>query len=234
MKIQSHACQDYLKAIYDLQTSRERVATTALATHLGVKPSSVTVMVRKLSDIRPQLVNYKSHRGVKLTPTGRIAAVALVRRHRLIEQLLVTTLGFEWDQVHEEAHRLEHCVSDLFIEKVDALLNHPKVDPHGQPIPTATGSFTAAEVTCVADVPLNTVFYIARVGSEEQTFLKHLSRIGLQLKVPVCVREVTPAADTLTMEILGRSTNTTKNARKKTTRVIGMSLARQIFVSKAQ
>src|SRR5258706_7865267 len=129
--------QDYLKNIYELTESGETASTNALAAKLKIKPGSVTGMVQKLASAKPALVEYQKHQGVTLTKDGRKAALEVIRHHRLIETWLVQTLGYSWDEVHEEAERLEHVISEDFERRIAAAMGHPLRDPHGELIPTA-------------------------------------------------------------------------------------------------
>jgi DtxR family transcriptional regulator, Mn-dependent transcriptional regulator len=135
MTTETTSIQDYLKTIYDLTQGDAPASTTALAARLGIAPASVTGMMKKLAAANPPLVHYRKHQGVTLTETGEQAALRVIRRHRLLETYLVTTLGYSWDTVHEEACRLEHVISEEFESKIAALLGNPKRDPHGDPIP---------------------------------------------------------------------------------------------------
>ncbi|MEF3121726.1 metal-dependent transcriptional regulator [Kocuria flava] len=130
--------QDYLKAIWSAtEWGDPPITTTALATRLGTTAPNVTDTVKRLA--AQGLVEYRPYKPVTLTETGRAYAIAMVRRHRLLETFLVITLGYSWDQVHAEAERLEHAASDELIERIDATLGHPAHDPHGDPIPTVDG-----------------------------------------------------------------------------------------------
>lgn len=130
--------QDHLKAIWSAtEWGDPPVTTKALAARFGTTPANVTETMKRLAS--QGLVEYAPYKPATLTETGRRLAIAMVRRHRLIETLLVTTLGYEWDEIHEEAERLEHAATDLLINRIDALLGHPAVDPHGDPIPTSDG-----------------------------------------------------------------------------------------------
>ena len=133
----SDSIQDYLKIIYVLTQNGESASTSALATRLGFAPASVTGMMQKLSSITPALVSYRKHQGVILTSAGQRAALEVIRHHRLIEAWLVQTLGYSWDEVHNEAEKLEHVISEDFEMRVAAALGHPDRDPHGEPIPSA-------------------------------------------------------------------------------------------------
>ncbi len=135
----SQAMEDYLKAIYSLQTDDELVSTTSLASALDCSPASVTNMLQKLADLG--FVSYTRYQGVRLAENGSRVALEVIRHHRLIELYLLQVLGFSWDAVHAEAERLEHVISEEFEERIDAALGHPTIDPHGHPIPTKEGLF---------------------------------------------------------------------------------------------
>jgi DtxR family Mn-dependent transcriptional regulator len=170
--------QDYLKAIYNLTESEGAASTTALAARLGIAPASVTGMIQKLAISTPLLVVYRKHQGVTLTPEGKRAALEVIRHHRLIETYLVTMLGYSWDNVHAEAERLEHVISEDFEARIAAALGHPTRDPHGELIPTA-------ELTMPpdADLPLSALrppqkAVILRVR-DDPALLRHLESLGL-------------------------------------------------------
>lgn len=130
--------QDYLKTIWTAQEwSHEKVSTKLLAERIGVSASTASESIRKLAD--QGLVNHEKYGAVTLTEAGRNAALQMVRRHRLMETFLVNELGYSWDEVHDEAEVLEHAVSDLMVDRIDAKLGHPTRDPHGDPIPAADG-----------------------------------------------------------------------------------------------
>ncbi|HAV75967.1 MAG TPA: DtxR family transcriptional regulator, partial [Anaerolineae bacterium] len=137
MKQLTISIQNYLKNIYDLTENGETASTNALAAKLSVSAPSVTGMIQKLSTAEPPLVEYQKHQGVTLTRDGRRAALEVIRHHRLLETWLVQTLGYSWDEVHEEAERLEHVISEDFERRIAAALGHPLRDPHGELIPTA-------------------------------------------------------------------------------------------------
>lgn len=223
MKTMAH--QDYLKAIYALSLTLEWVTTSALSEHLGVKPSSVTSMVKKLSGADPKLLDYKSHRGVALTEAGRRIALDMTRRHRLIEQFLVETMGYGWHEVHDEAEHLEHCVSDRFVDRLDELLSHPKRGPHGRPIPNKSGEVQVIEEIRLSEAALNKELTLSSVGSEETGFLKYLGDLGLVPNVMLKVTEADPTAGTLSIDIVA--------GKKPRRHVIGTQLADMIFVSEA-
>src|SRR5215211_9268859 len=129
--------QDYLKNIYELTESGESASTTALAKKTQYQCASVTGMIQKLASATPALVEYQKHQGVTLTNEGKRAALEVIRHHRLLEAWLVQTLGYSWDEVHEEAERLEHVISEDFERRIASAMGHPTRDPHGELIPTA-------------------------------------------------------------------------------------------------
>ena len=135
----SHATEDYLKAIYELEKDSKPVSTNKLAKKMGFAPASITGMLKKISLNSPDLINYQSRKGVFLTEIGEKIALEIVRHHRLIELYLTEALGYESDQVHDEADRLEHVISEEFEDKISSILGNPKIDPHGEPIPTKDG-----------------------------------------------------------------------------------------------
>ena len=144
------AIEDYLKTIYRLSQVEFPVSTSRLAETCGVKPASVTGMIKRLSGLG--LVDYKKYYGVTLTESGRKIALEVIRHHRLIETYLMKAFGFEWDEVHEQAELLEHVISEKLEERIAAYLNHPEFDPHGSPIPRVDGS-----IPHVNEQPLTTM-----------------------------------------------------------------------------
>ena len=217
------AIEDYLKATLALSETRRRVSTSALAEHIGVKPSSVTAMVQRLSRKRPRLVDYKSHQGFRLTKAGTRIALDVVRRHRLIEQFLVTVLDYGWDQVHDEAHRLEHCVTPEFVDRIDRFLKFPEVDPHGRPIPRKDGSMIAPSERPLSEVPTGESVRVSSVRSEEAEFLRYLTRVGLNLNARVRILEAPPVGGIMRVEV--------GTGQKSEQHVIGDAIAKNIFVS---
>ena len=127
----TQSTQDYLKHIFELTENGSAASTNDLASRLGVRPASVTGMVQKLALAEPPLVEYHKHQGVTLTPEGEQAALEVLRHHRLLESWLVQSLGYSWDEVHEEACRLEHVISEDFEARMAAALGNPERDPHG-------------------------------------------------------------------------------------------------------
>jgi DtxR family transcriptional regulator, Mn-dependent transcriptional regulator len=179
--------EDYIKAIYKLTLDGERVTTSALATQLRVKDASITDMIKRLSD--KGLIKYERYHGVTLSPRGRKMALGIVRRHRLWEMYLVTFLGFSWDKVHDEAERLEHVTSDDLEERLDAALGHPTTDPHGDPIPSAEGECELPDYTSLDEFAVGDVVTVQRVSDHDSAMLQHASKLGVELKKRITVKE---------------------------------------------
>ena len=183
----THAVEDYLKAIYEMEENHGRVGTTALATALNVAPPSVTGMLQKLAEAEPQLVHYERHRGVSLTPAGRKIALEVVRHHRLIELYLAEALGYRWDEVHAEAEKLEHVISEEFEDRICAALGDPTRDPHGNPIPTKDGTVPPHATTPLSQVDAGQTARVARVRDDDPALLRYLAELGLVLDATVTV-----------------------------------------------
>src|ERR1700690_733527 len=177
--------QDYLKVIYELTESGEAASTSALATRLHIAPASVTGMMQKLSSTRPALVEYRKHQGVMLTAAGKRAALEVIRHHRLIEAWLVQTLGYSWDEVHKEAEKLEHVISEEFEERIASAMGYPLRDPHGELIPTPELRMPQDQGVALAKLKPKQEEYILRVHAQATGFLKHLEELGLLIGVRV-------------------------------------------------
>jgi DtxR family Mn-dependent transcriptional regulator len=173
--------ENYVKTIYQLAQAADdgAVATGQISAALGVLPGTVTSMLKTLDE--SNLATYTPYEGVRLTPSGRGLALRVLRRHRLIEQFLSETLNLTWDEVHQEAEHMEHAVSDSLIDRIDAYLGHPSTDPHGDPIPQADGTITAAADRPLAECSPGDRFRIARVIDQSPDFLRHLSQMGLEI-----------------------------------------------------
>jgi len=202
------AAEDYLKAVWSAQEWDEApVTTTALAARLGLAPSTVSEQVKRLVDAG--LVVPAPYRPVELTEAGRVHALRVVRRHRLLETYLVEHLGYGWDQVHEEAEVLEHVVSDLFLERVDALLGSPRRDPHGDPIPSADGTYERPEAVLLSGCPATRAVRVVRISDTDPELLRRLADSGVVLDAELVVREaVGPAGPggagaVLVVEVVG-------------------------------
>ncbi len=160
-------------------TSDRSAATGQIAAELGVSPGTVTSMLKTLAE--SNLAAYTPYEGVELTPAGRALALRILRRHRLIELFLAKTLDMSWDEVHEEAEHMEHAVSDLLVDRIDAYLGYPEADPHGDPIPKADGTVKTSSNRTLADCRQGERFRLARVIDQSPDFLRYLSEAGLLL-----------------------------------------------------
>ncbi len=195
--LQSESVQNFLKSIYSLQQSNERVSTNAMASLLNISAPSVTDMAQRLEEIG--LVNYKKYQGVKLTHSGEEEALKILRRHRLIELYLVEELGYELHEVHVEAERLEHAVSDRFIAAIDTQLGHPDIDPHGDPIPSADGTIRRRDLKPLSEWPLNAPARISRIRATSDDMLQHMVERGIKLHAAIEVTNHDPFEGPLTI-----------------------------------
>src|SRR5574339_491759 len=171
--------QDYLKNIYELTENGEAASTNALAKKLKISAPSVTGMIQKLASAKPALVEYHKHQGVTLTKEGKKAALEVIRHHRLLEAWLVQTLGYSWDEVHEEAERLEHVISEDFERRIAAALGHPLRDPHGELIPTADLKMPLDESTPLSALRKNQTGKVLSIKGADADLLRHLDELGL-------------------------------------------------------
>jgi DtxR family Mn-dependent transcriptional regulator len=211
--------QDYLKQIFELTENGGVASTNDLAVCLGVKPASVTGMVQKLASAETPLVNYHKHQGVTLSPAGERAALEVLRHHRLLEAWLVQSLGYTWDEVHDEACRLEHVISEDFEARIDAALGHPERDPHGDPIPDANLVMPSDETRPLASLRPTQRAVILRVNDEDPALLRHLNELGL---VPGAQLEITAYSsfdNNLTVTVSGHPPT-----------VLGLAITSKIFV----
>jgi DtxR family Mn-dependent transcriptional regulator len=184
----SESVDDYLKAILELAGAEgSRVTTNALAQRLGVRTPSVTGMLQKLAAQRPALILYEKHRGVRLAAAGKRRAWELVRHHRLLELFLHDVLKYSWDEVHEEAERLEHFISERFEDRVAAILGDPEVDPHGHVIPQKYEAGVFREEVPLARWPLRTPAIVSSVSDRSAVALREIERLGLMPGTAVVV-----------------------------------------------
>lgn len=182
--------ENYLKAIYHLQDeSADAVSTNAIAERMHTKASSVTDMIKKLSD--KSLVTYIKYQGVRLSEEGRLAALKVIRKHRLWEVFLVDKLQFSWDEVHEIAEQLEHIESQELIDRLDTFLGKPRFDPHGDPIPDKLGNFSEHHNKVLADLQDDDKGVCVGVKETNDQFLQYLSRhqIGIGSQITVLDKE---------------------------------------------
>ncbi len=213
--------QDYLKNIYELTENGESASTNALANKLNIKPGSVTGMVQKLASAKPALVEYQKHQGVTLTREGKKAALEVIRHHRLLEAWLVQTLGYSWDEVHEEAERLEHVISEDFERRIAAAMGHPVRDPHGEPIPTADLKMPFDDSMPLSALRPNQTAMIKRVKASDTKLLRYLEGLGLIPGAPIEVKDYSPFDHNLTIKV-GRKSF-----------VLGLNITSKIFVEES-
>jgi len=198
----SESAQDYLKAIWKLQAAHGEATTSALAGELDVSPASATVMLKKLDKLG--LVQHEPYHGAQLTPAGERVALEVIRHHRLLELYLKEALGLSWDQVHVEAERLEHYLSDEVEARIDAALGYPTRDPHGDPIPTAELVLETGERRTLVDIAAGDEAVIRRVPDSDPELLRYLADLGLVPECPVVMIEQAPFEGPVTLEIDGR------------------------------
>ena len=192
--------QDYLKVVWAAgEWSTAPVTTKRLAERLGVGAPTVSETVRRLCD--QGLLRHEPYGAVELTPRGRAHAVAMVRRHRLIETFLVRELGYGWDEVHDEAEVLEHAVSERFVDRVDAILGRPGRDPHGDPIPARDGRLTVPPMVRLADLPAGATGVVGRVSDASPEVLQYLTSVGITLEVPLTVVRREAAAGVIAVAV---------------------------------
>lgn len=174
----SPAADDYLKTVYTHTEWQDAPITpSVLAAKLGIAPSSVTEMVKKLA--ASDLVSHVPYGAVRLTPAGEKRALTMVRRHRLIETWLVQEFGYAWDEVHDEAEVLEHTISDRLVQGIDARLGSPRFDPHGDAIPDAAGNVVREPFALLAEAPIGHVGRVLRVSDRDPELLRALETLGL-------------------------------------------------------
>jgi DtxR family Mn-dependent transcriptional regulator len=181
--------ENYLKAIFKLSAKEsDGVTTNSIAEELNTKASSVTDMIKKLSD--KKLINYKKYQGVKLTKKGKDIAVSIIRNHRLWEVFLVKKLTFKWDEVHDLAEELEHIKSNKLTEQLDAYLEFPKYDPHGDPIPDKDGNLQDHKDITLADLNLSDKGIVVGVKEHSKSYLNYLESINLVLGAEIKVTDI--------------------------------------------
>jgi DtxR family transcriptional regulator, Mn-dependent transcriptional regulator len=219
----SEAVDDYLKAIYALAGDDGRATTASIAEKLSVAPASVTGMLRKLSEQSPAWVDYEKHRGATLTDDGRRRALEVIRHHRLIELFLHETLGYRWDEVHAEAERLEHAISEQFEDRIAAALGDPEVDPHGHPIPRKDGTIPERSDRRLLDLEAGTTGVVSRVSDRDPALLRYFTTLGVKPGARLEVVERGPFDDLVMVRIDGSDE----------VRALGVRVCREIRVADA-
>jgi DtxR family Mn-dependent transcriptional regulator len=196
--------QDYLKNIYELTENGEPASTSSLAARLGVSAASVTGMVQKLAAAQPPLVAYRKHQGAKLTAAGRRAALEVIRHHRLLESWLVQTLGYTWDEVHGEAEKLEHAISESLEKRIATALGNPARDPHGEPIPSEDLIMPREGSIALATVMAGENAIVRRVQTNDGAMLKHLEALGLTIGAHLRALGVSRFDQVMTVRVRGQ------------------------------
>ena len=212
----SENIEEYLETIYKLEQDVSPVSTSALAKQLGISPASVSEMAGKL--VERGLVTREPYKGVALTAKGKHQALILIRRHRLWECFLTDVLGLSWDQVHEEACRLEHIASPLVEERLAQFLGEPETCPHGHPMPTADGEMVVETGHPLAELTAGQKARVLRVPEGDAVLLRYLATLGLKPQVTLQVEAVSPFQGPLTVQV-GEAQH-----------VLGRELASQIVV----
>jgi DtxR family Mn-dependent transcriptional regulator len=218
----TQSIQDYLKHIYELSGNGGTASTTDLAARLDIAPASVTGMLQKLAGAKPPLVIYKKHQGVKLTKQGEKAALEVIRHHRLLETFLVSTLGYSWDEVHCEADKLEHVISEDFEARMAEALGHPTRDPHGEPIPTADLTMPADSSCPLASLRTDETATVQKVVDDDPALLRHLREIGLIPNARLTVKNYSAFDGNLTIRVEGQRSNI----------VLGTAVTSHVYVEK--
>ena len=185
-KAASTVAQDYLKAIWAAETDGgEGLSVNELARRTGVVASTASENVRRLAD--QGLIDHTPYKKARLTAAGRAVAVGIIRRHRILESYLHEVLGFEWDEVHEEAEILEHAVSDRLLDRLDAALGYPTRDPHGDPIPLADGTLKQPVTVTLSELPHHVTAQVSRVSDEDPAAMRAINEAGLRLDAKITI-----------------------------------------------
>jgi DtxR family transcriptional regulator, Mn-dependent transcriptional regulator len=175
----SEAIQDYLKTIYELSPDGKPTSTNQIAERLQVAPASVTGMLKRLASMQPPLVDYHKHHGVRLTEEGLRVSLQIIRKHRLLELFMVQILGYTWDEIHEEAERLEHAISFRFVDRLARLLGEPDFDPHGDPIPGRDLILPKMETVPLSETQVGQRVAVRRVPINNAALLRYLGEMGV-------------------------------------------------------
>jgi len=206
----SQTVENYLKTIFLAQLATgapdELVPMGHIATTLGVVPGTATTMIKTLAE--SGLVHYEPYFGVRLTPAGEKLASVVVRRHRLIELFLVKVLGMSWAEVHDEAERLEHAVSERLIDRIDEMLGRPAVDPHGDPIPSAEGRLQSVDYVELLAAPEGVPLVVTRVTDQDPGFLRFVEQRKLMPGDQVVIEQRNPEADSIQLRVASGQTVT--------------------------
>ena len=211
--------ENYIKCIYKKSINgSQNVSTNTIAASLKTRAATVSDMIKKLAE--KGLITYEKYQGVNISDTGKTTALKIIRKHRLWEVFLVNHLKFNWDEVHEAAEQLEHIKSPLLIERLDEFLNHPKFDPHGDPIPDENGVIPSREKFLLSEAKIGTNGRVMGVNDSSTTFLQHLDKIGINLNTNIIIIDKIEYDGSMEIEI---------NFKKRTS--ISKQIANNIFIS---
>ncbi len=212
----SPAVEDYLKTIYKLDSDKKGVSTKQLAAAMEISAASATNMIKRLAE--KGFVEYESYKGARLTPAGEKISLEIIRHHRLLELYLLEIMGYSWDEVHEEAEKLEHHISEQFEDKIAELLNDPTHDPHGDPIPTKEGTLPELEGIPLVKAQEGEKKIISRIMDQDPDHLRYLEKKGLIPGACLTIIEKEPFNGPLTLQAEEDKT------------VIGRDIAASIFI----
>jgi DtxR family Mn-dependent transcriptional regulator len=216
---------DYLVAIYELGETSDRISTTVLARKMEVSPAAASSMTKRLTETGHVVRSVQA--GIRLTDQGRLAALQLLRRHRLLEVFLIEVMGFTWDQVKAEAMRLEHAISAEFEKRMEILCNYPTHCPHGDPVPSEDGRVQSEELVCLAELQPGQAGELRRVANHSAPMLRYLSQLHLVPGYKIRVLNVEPFDGPSTVQIQDEGTQADPESLVK---IIGRSLAKRLFV----
>ncbi len=215
--ILSQAVEDYLKTIYKLESEEKGASTTRVADSLDVSSASATNMIKRLAKMG--LVDYQSYKGANLTEAGRKIALEIIRHHRLLELYLLEVMGYSWDEVHDEAEKLEHHISEQFEDKIAELLDNPTHDPHGDPIPSKDGIMPEMKDGSLVDAEEGHHYLVSRVKNQDPELLRYLEKIGMLPGTKLRVKEKGPFKGPITLDV------------EENEQVIGREVAEHIYIA---
>lgn len=220
---------DYLVAIYELSETNERISTSVLAQKMDVSPAAASSMTKRLTETGHVVRSVQT--GIQLTGQGRVAALQMLRRHRLLEVFLIEVMGFTWDQVKTEAMRLEHSISAEFEKRMEILCNYPTHCPHGDPVPSQDGQVQSESLVSLAELGPGQTGELRRVANHNAPMLRYLSQMHLVPGYRVKVLNVEPFDGPSIVQIEDSATQTDPGGLVK---IIGRSLAKCLFVKLAE
>ncbi|MEQ8626960.1 metal-dependent transcriptional regulator [Ekhidna sp.] len=213
--------ENYLKAIYSLNLNRngKELGTNELASHLGISPATVSSMLKKLKE--KGFIDYKKYGAISLLKEGETIAFSVIRKHRLWETFLVEKMEFTWDEIHEVAEQLEHIKSKKLVDQLDKLLGFPEYDPHGDPIPDATGKIRGMHKTTLENESVGKQLKVVGVKNDSPAFLQHITQLGLVINSKILIKSHHEFDGSLDVEIEGE------------TRMVSQKVAENVYVSES-